>query len=130
MRSSHAISYRLRKYCELKLIEENDARKNDTRVATIGAMLVKRQFPKQRSTSGNDGQKSGNELRNKNRNKNNTFKYKCHRCRKVDHKAADCSKTLNKNDSANKAELSLCATTVYNLAKEDIDSREMSHHDK
>jgi len=115
----------------IKITEENDARKNDTRVVTTGAMLAKRQFPKRRSASGNDGQKSGNELRNKNRNKDNTFKYKCHRCRKIGHKAADCSEALNKKDSANKAdELSLCATTVYNLAKEDVDSREMSHRDK
>jgi len=93
-------------------------------------MLAKKQFPKQRSASGNDGYKSRNEPRNKNRNKDNTFNYKCHRCRKIGHKAADCNEALNKNDSVNKAdELSLCATLMYNLAKEGMDSREVSHRD-
>ena len=35
--------------------------------------------------------------------KTETLKYKCHHCRKVDHKSADCEKNVKKSSSVNKS---------------------------
>lgn len=106
----------------IKITEESDARKNDTRVAATGAMLAKRQFTKRRYNKDGNGQKSGSESKNSDGTRTEAFKYKCHRCRKVGHKAIDCNQ--KKTDSANKADdMSLCATVANNLTGENVDSR-------
>lgn len=66
----------------IKIIEEHDTRKNDTREYSPNAMLVKKQYVKHL----NAYKKGGNELKDSskenNRQKRTPFKFKCHRMRK------------------------------------------------
>lgn len=45
--------------------------------------------------------------------KSETFKYKCHRCRKIGHKAAECKEKVKRDDKAN------CADTASLYVIED-----------
>lgn len=88
------------------------------------ALLVKKQTGKRHYTANKENQewRKGNKTSNNNKNKE-TFKYKCHRCRKVGHKAVDCTERAKNTDNASTAEdLSLCATTNFSSAKE-VDKR-------
>lgn len=107
----------------IKIIEESDKRKNDTRVTVSGAMLAKRQSAKQKYNKNSGGNKSGNE--SKSESKTGTFKYKFHRCRKVGHKAADCTGNVKRADNANKVD-DLC---LY-VANETLNTRVTEHRNK
>lgn len=69
-------------------------------------MLVKKQFSKRNNANkGNEnelkGTGNGNESKGRNMSTKVPFKYKCHRCGKVGHKAAECNAPKKESDSAN-----------------------------
>lgn len=63
----------------IKIIEEYDARKNDARASSQGAMIA-RHFDKNRSLKS----------KKENTSQKKPFKFKCHRCGKIGYKASDC----------------------------------------
>lgn len=78
-------------------VEEHDARKNDARIMGQGTMIAKRFYrrinPKERKENI--------------ASQNKPFKFKCHRCGKIGHKASDCrssseDKTSEKNPEKGK----------------------------
>lgn len=78
-------------------IEENDARRNDTCTATLNAMIIKRLIVKRSNKRpGTTNRKTWND------SKGETFKYKCHRCQKIRHKAADCKASMKRTNEAKK----------------------------
>jgi len=77
----------------LKIVEESDARRNDTRFANSSAMVAKKSYDKRTVKK-----------KNWNNSKGETFKYKCHKCRKTGHKAADCKESTKGTDEAKKSE--------------------------
>lgn len=77
---------------QIKAVEENDARKSGAREDVPNAMFAKKKFDKRRSE------------KTENKTKPEIFKFKCHRCRKVRHKAVDCKEKLKQDDKANCAE--------------------------
>lgn len=106
------------KNLRIKIIEEHNARKNDTREHVPNAMLVKRQSGKRPYTN----KKSGNELKTSSKaekgSKHVPFKYKCHRCGKIGHKAIDCDVSKKKADEAKTADdVSLCASNECTLTE-------------
>jgi len=93
----------------VKIIEEFDARKEDTGDTTTRAMLVKGQNARQ-STSRRNYSKSKEPLKGESKSKREPFKFKCYRCGKNGHKARDCKEPEKNNDDANTVEAaSLCA---------------------
>lgn len=119
----------------IKITEENDARRNETRVSS-DALLVQKytgqsRFDKGRNTYqrnyGDSGtrrygafKKNGGAVNTFQRSYENSesgrFKYKCHRCRNVGHKAIQCPNVAKKNKRANNTEdiLALNAITEIN----------------
>uniref|UniRef100_T1IVV4 CCHC-type domain-containing protein n=1 Tax=Strigamia maritima TaxID=126957 RepID=T1IVV4_STRMM len=84
---------------KIKIIEESDARGIEKPKEVVpNAMFAKK--PWKRNTRGKK-----NEEEKSNSSKKTTFKFKCHNCRKVGHKAADCW-------SKNKKETASAATNV------------------
>lgn len=61
----------------VKIIEESDAKKNETRSAVQNAMSVKKIYFKNKIKLVNREPEKGE------------FKYRCHRCRQIGHKAVD-----------------------------------------
>jgi len=91
----------------LKILEENDSRKNENREDNPNAMFVKGRTTERRSKQKTGGRK---DKKGQLSEKKETFKYKCHRCRKIGHKAADCTEEIQRNNDANAVDqLSLCA---------------------
>ncbi|EFN74944.1 Retrovirus-related Pol polyprotein from transposon TNT 1-94, partial [Camponotus floridanus] len=112
----------------IKIIEEYDARKNDTREHVPNAMLVKKQFGKRY----NANKKSGNELKGTSKGGNAPtkvpFKYKCHRCGKVGHKAAECNAPRKEADSANTTDdITLSTNNMHLEEKWCLDSACTAH---
>lgn len=99
----------------IKIVEESDARKGGAREDIPNAMFAKKKFDRR-----------GEKVENK--TKFETFKFKCHRCRKIGHKAADCKEKLKQDDKANCAESNASlyvvedatACAVKNLAKSSV----------
>lgn len=88
----------------IKVIEESDARKSDIRGTTQNAMFTKRW-----------NQKKGM-VNNSASGKQKSFKYRCHRCREIGHKAVDCpKKDGNTRSTAKSAEddVILCAIECF-----------------
>lgn len=73
----------------VKIIEETDARKGDGRGTCVDAMVAKKQWNKPRKCARDA--------------KDEKFRYKCHCCRKVGHKAAECTENTKKNEKAHVA---------------------------
>lgn len=75
----------------VKILEENEARKNSAQDNGTNAMVVKKSSAKDKNSNdrNNKGYKSRNE---------EPFKFKCHRCQKVGHKAIDCKGTKKNKD--------------------------------
>lgn len=82
----------------VKIIEEYDARKNGTDNVQ-NAMFAKKRFPNQRNTT----KKGDSDKKSESVPKSEPFKYRCHRCRKLGHKAADCGATFKNKGDANTA---------------------------
>jgi gag-polypeptide of LTR copia-type len=82
----------------VKIVEESDARKNDTRISDNNAMLARKQNGKRYDNS-KKNKSGGNEQKDK-----EPFKYKCHRCHQVGHKAKDCESAKKQPENARKAE--------------------------
>lgn len=96
----------------IKIIEESDARKHENREVTTNAMYGKRQFNKKQGVKNSKDQEWKKDKKPQNTTKGETFKFKCHRCRKTGHKASECTDKGKETDKANVADnLSLCATT-------------------
>lgn len=89
----------------IKIIEENDARKNETRSTMQNAMFTK---------------KSWNSNKNKNVNReqeNREFKYRCHKCKERVHKASECK--AKKAEYTKKSQgVSLCANENFDDTNE------------
>ncbi|KMQ86502.1 rna-dependent dna polymerase [Lasius niger] len=82
----------------VKITEEYDARKGDSSERSASALMIKRSANKKKPSKSGDNKK--------------TFKYRCHRCQKVGHKANECQSKVNQSEkeSAKKADtVSLCA---------------------
>lgn len=84
----------------IKILEESDARKHKSREGTTYAMFAKKKFGKKRDKK--TDQESGKE--SKTQGKKEQFRFKCHRCRKVGHKAADRTEPSKSSDNANAAD--------------------------
>jgi len=98
----------------VKIIEESDARKIDARNIS-NAMIVK--APASCKREKNPRRSNERESRNGNRDNHDRkgdkqFKYKCHRCRKIGHKAAECRTQLNGNAVNKTEEVSLFTSTT------------------
>lgn len=92
----------------IKIIEEHDARKNETRESS--AMFAKKQWGKRLNKNHKFEKESKSAPKCENQSKHEPFKYRCHRCRKAGHKAVDCNEPGKNTDSANAADdVSLCA---------------------
>lgn len=97
----------------IKILEEYDARKSEVRGNVQDALLVKRKFDFRRNQgrrnteSGRNGGGSKDGGSKGGTSEENMFKFKCHRCRKVGHKATDClqkGKTVSNSNEANCSE--------------------------
>lgn len=87
----------------IKIAEENDARKNNENNSVQNALIAAKPFnrkdykkrnraPKNKATKSKSGKSESDDK---------TFKFRCHKCREVGHKAVDCQ---NKRQVANKTE--------------------------
>ncbi|CAK9813843.1 Retrovirus-related Pol polyprotein from transposon TNT 1-94 [Anthophora plagiata] len=76
----------------IKIAEESNARENNTRDGTANAMFVKKRF--ERRWNG----------KRENKLKTEQFRFRCHRCRKVGHKSAECNERVRRDGSANRAD--------------------------
>lgn len=80
----------------VKVLEENEARRNETLNNETNAMIAKKHYENRRNPSkkGSAGEKSRDEK---------AFKFKCHRCKKVGHKAIECNDSRGKTDKVGQA---------------------------
>lgn len=95
----------------IKILEENDARKSDEKENDSTAMYANKHSNRKKFA----GKKSdsGRKVENSSSQKKEPFKYKCHRCRKVGHKASDCTEKIKNSEDVNAAEdLCLCASAI------------------
>lgn len=78
----------------VKIIEESDARKNETRTSSQDALYIKKNFqiPKQSDSPGSSSDTRGST------NKNQEIKFRCFKCKKPGHKAAKCRAKSQKSD--------------------------------
>lgn len=103
--------------------------KHETREGITNAMVAKRQFSKKSGARNKSDQEWINDSKTQNAAKKETFKHKCHRCRKVGHKAAEYTERIKNTDDANVADnLSLCTTTniTFINKSDDLDTHESS----
>lgn len=82
----------------VKIVEEHDARKHGNQDKSPNAMLVKKKFGKPRNAP-----QKGDREKCVSEQKSEPFKFKCHRCEKVGHKAADCRISKENKGNANVA---------------------------
>jgi len=102
----------------LKIFEENDSRKNENRENSSNSMLVRGKTNERKSKQKMEGSRRDKEGQSS--EKKEIFKYKCHRCRKIGHKAADCTEEIRRNNDANAVDqLSLCATLNVRSVREE-----------
>ena len=84
-------------FLRVKILEKADARKSDTHFNSSDAMIARRHFYKRYNKYSKGG---GTETKNK-----QPFKWKCHRCQKIGHKAVDCTEVvINNRSDVNNAE--------------------------
>lgn len=82
---------------KIKILEETEARKQNTMLEAQGAMVAKRTGRVTSKSAEHSVNKSGS------RSNQGTFKYKCFKCHQVGHKASDCRRRKG-NSSANAEE--------------------------
>lgn len=87
----------------IKIAEENDARKNDENNGVQNALIAAKTFNRKSHKKKNPARKNeaSKSESGKGESDNKTFKFRCHKCREIDHKAVDCH---NKRQVANKTE--------------------------
>lgn len=114
----------------IKIVEESDAREHG-REDNSDALFTKRQQNKKQGFNHRNNQEKKRDNKTQNDTKKEIFSYKCHRCRKTGHRAAECTERIKNTDDANAAEnLSLCATASYsstNKASIANISKDVSH---
>lgn len=110
----------------VKITEENDARKSNEHSgapqnAMVAARPSNRKFLKKKS-SNRKGEPAKNESR-RSESDDKQFKFKCHRCREIGHKAKDCK---NRRQSANRTEdVNFYAVTcAYKSSSKDTSDRD------
>ena len=83
----------------VKILEEFEARRNESRSASQNAMFSSKNFRKKRlPTKPKDARKKSDET---GKDDKGEFKFQCHKCHQTGHKAADCDK---RKGAAKKAE--------------------------
>uniref|UniRef100_A0A6V7IJ77 Retrovirus-related Pol polyprotein from transposon TNT 1-94 n=1 Tax=Bracon brevicornis TaxID=1563983 RepID=A0A6V7IJ77_9HYME len=87
----------------IKIIEENEARNNDSRLENSNALLARKNFYRKKTEKKDEGS-SGNQ----------TFKFKCHRCKKKGHKSNECTAKTQSNLAQD-----LCLYSVVDIAAEE-----------
>jgi hypothetical protein len=110
---------------KIKLTEEYEARKSRENQNSPGALLIKKCYKKE------DGPKSSKENLRKN-NFKEAFKFKCHYCKKIGHKAENCwSKAKARNEISKKAEVTVTVLEINRTKSESqwwcVDSGASSH---
>lgn len=86
----------------VKIAEESDARKTmDNADTTQNAMVAAKWSNKRNHKKRHPGRKNGKSESVKDESKDSSFRYKCHKCREIGHKAADCK---SQRQAANNAE--------------------------
>lgn len=108
----------------IKIIDENDARKNDIRGAMQNAMIAKKPW------NSNKGKSSKKSFDNKSSENKGEFKYRCSRCKIPGHKAVDYPKKGENSGQSKKPveKVSWCATEqltgVHGAYQTDVESRD------
>jgi hypothetical protein len=110
---------------KIKLTEEYEARKSRENQNSPGALLIKKCYKKE------DGPKSSKENLRKN-NFKEAFRFKCHYCKKIGHKAENCwSKAKARNEISEKAEVTETVLQINGTKSESqwwcVDSGASSH---
>lgn len=80
----------------VKIVEEYEARKNENQYNLSDAMFSKKKFFKSRNTNRKEDNKKCDSGQ-----KSEPFKFRCHRCRKLGHKAIDCNEPRETKNNAN-----------------------------
>lgn len=92
----------------IKIVEEDDARRSDIRNMGQNAMMSNRKYynrnPKKEVMEGKTGVN--------NSDKKGKFKFRCHKCKGIGHKAVDCRSKDSRQRSANFS-LNLCHQSAY-----------------
>lgn len=115
----------------IKIIEEYDARKSETRELQSNAMFAKKRSVKRQSKDQRTNKESKNTSKNESNSKSEPFKYRCHRCRKLGHKAVDCVESRKNIDNANVTEnVSLCAKVENTHITEALSTNNMQRNGK
>lgn len=104
----------------IKITEEADARKGIAGSHSSNAMYAKKQYKKQQKRSEDVNENSSS----------STFKYKCHKCKIVGHKASDCK--AQKKDSQNATDTTMLTSEAFltgmtEMSKWCLDSEATSH---
>ena len=108
----------------VKVIEESDARKNESRGSLQNAMFAKKnRNPKTRKGAVNSD----------NRVNNGEFKFRCHRCREIGHKSVDCRNKRSGNgrpEAKNAEDVSLCAVESFTDVQETLQAENNTSGEK
>lgn len=99
----------------VKIIDESEEQKQEMRENTTNTMMAKKSFNKKQGSKYKENQNRRKDESPNTANKE-TFKYKCHRCHKISHKASECNERSKNVNGANMANhLSLCAIASLRL---------------
>ena len=104
----------------IKIVEEFEARKKDT--YEPNAMYTKKRPTNRKNRRQTGDSETKNTSKDEDAPKGEQFKYRCHRCKKVGHKATNC-KERNTDNKANAADnVSLCVQIEETLLTETHDA--------
>lgn len=87
-----------------KIIEENEARKHETRESTSSAMLARTSSSKKSTHPNKNNRERKSSPKKQDTSGKEAFKYRCHRCRKIGHIAAECNDQSKGKEDANTAD--------------------------
>lgn len=101
----------------IKIVEESDVRKNDTRGVVQNAMFAKKR-----------GKPNKDRARNSKPEIKEEFKFRCHKCKEKGHKSADCKKKTESQPSANTTDdILLCAVETFSDTQATFRTESDSH---